>query len=85
MEMRAKLGFNEWNRYYKNASKNGNKVLLEIEEREKNRTGIKNLKVGYNKISVTLSRFLKLDPRRPNWIRVSNWKTKLSNCERFSN
>ena len=30
-----KLGFNEELDSYKNASKNGNKVLLEIEEREK--------------------------------------------------
>ena len=45
-----KLGFNSELDSYKNASKNGNRILLEIEEREKNRTGIKNLKVGYNKI-----------------------------------
>ncbi len=45
-----KLGFNSELDSYKNASKNGNRILLEIEEREKNRTGVKNLKVGYNKI-----------------------------------
>lgn len=32
------------------ASENGQKLILELEEREKNRTGIKNLKVKYNKI-----------------------------------
>ena len=36
-----KLGFNEELDSYKNASKNGNRILLEIEEREKERTVLK--------------------------------------------
>ena len=79
-----KLGFNEELDSYKNASKNGNKVLLEIEEREKNRTGIKNLKVGYNKIFGYFSEISKVglksvDPTELGYHR----KQTLSNCERF--
>ena len=79
-----KLGFNEELDNYKNASKNGNKVLLEIEEREKNRTGIKNLKVGYNKIfgyfiEISKIGLKSVDPTELGYHR----KQTLSNCERF--
>ena len=79
-----KLGFNEELDRYKNASKNGNKVLLEIEEREKNRTGIKNLKVGYNKIfgyfiEISKVGLKSVDPTELGYHR----KQTLSNCERF--
>ena len=79
-----KLGFNEELDSYKNASKNGNKVLLEIEEREKNRTGIKNLKVGYNKIfgyfiEISKVGLKNVDPTELGYHR----KQTLSNCERF--
>lgn len=79
-----KLGFNEELDSYKNASKNGNKVLLEIEEREKNRTGIKNLKVGYNKIfgyfiEISKVGLKSVDPTELGYHR----KQTLSNCERF--
>lgn len=79
-----KLGFNEELDSYKNASKNGNKVLLEIEEREKNRTGIKNLKVGYNKIfgyfiEISKVGLKSVDPTELGYYR----KQTLSNCERF--
>ena len=79
-----KLGFNEELDNYKNASKNGNKVLLEIEEREKNRTGIKNLKVGYNKIfgyfiEISKVGLKSVDPTELGYQR----KQTLSNCERF--
>ena len=79
-----KLGFNEELDSYKNASKNGNKVLLEIEEREKNRTGIKNLKVGYNKIfgyfiEISKVGLKSVDPTELGYQR----KQTLSNCERF--
>ena len=79
-----KLGFNEKLDSYKNASKNGNKVLLEIEEREKNRTGIKNLKVGYNKIfgyfiEISKVGLKSVDPTELGYHR----KQTLSNCERF--
>ena len=79
-----KLGFNVELDSYKNASKNGNKVLLEIEEREKNRTGIKNLKVGYNKIfgyfiEISKVGLKSVDPTELGYHR----KQTLSNCERF--
>lgn len=79
-----KLGFNEELDSYKNASKNGNKVLLEIEEREKDRTGIKNLKVGYNKIfgyfiEISKVGLKSVDPTELGYHR----KQTLSNCERF--
>ncbi len=79
-----KLGFNEELDSYKNASKNGNKVLLEIEESEKNRTGIKNLKVGYNKIfgyfiEISKVGLKSVDPTELGYHR----KQTLSNCERF--
>ena len=79
-----RLGFNEELDSYKNASKNGNKVLLEIEEREKNRTGIKNLKVGYNKIfgyfiEISKVGLKSVDPTELGYHR----KQTLSNCERF--
>lgn len=79
-----KLGFNEELDSYKNASKNGNRVLLEIEEREKNRTGIKNLKVGYNKIfgyfiEISKVGLKNVDPTELGYHR----KQTLSNCERF--
>lgn len=79
-----KLGFNEELDSYKNASKNGNKILLEIEEREKERTGIKNLKVGYNKIfgyyiEISKTGLKTVDPTELGYHR----KQTLSNCERF--
>ena len=79
-----KLGFNEELDSYKNASKNGNRILLEIEEREKERTGVKNLKVGYNKIfgyfiEVSKVGLKTIDPTELGYHR----KQTLSNCERF--
>ena len=79
-----KLGFNSELDSYKNASKNGNRILLEIEEREKNRTGVKNLKVGYNKIfgyfiEISKVGLKTIDPTELGYHR----KQTLSNCERF--
>ena len=59
----------------------GNNFLTDIENREKERTGIKNLKVRFNKvfgyyIEVTNSF---LDKVPPDYIR----KQTLTNCERF--
>ena len=79
-----KLGFNEELDSYKNASKNGNKVLLEIEEREKNRTGIKNLKVGYNKIFGYFIEISKVGLKSVYPTELGyHRKQTLSNCERF--
>ncbi|ERK59260.1 DNA mismatch repair protein MutS [Gemella bergeri ATCC 700627] len=79
-----KAGFNAELDSYKNASKNGNKILLEIEKREKERTGLKNLKIGYNKvfgyyIEISKVGLKSVDPTEFGYHR----KQTLSNCERF--
>ena len=76
-----KLGYNEELDKYKLASSQGKKWLVELEAREKEQTGIKNLKVSFNKvfgyyIEVTKS-FLKDVPDR--YIR----KQTLSTGERY--
>ncbi|MCF8011573.1 MAG: DNA mismatch repair protein MutS [Clostridiales bacterium] len=43
-------GYNEEVDNLRNSSTNGKKWLTELENREKNRTGIKSLKIGYNKV-----------------------------------
>lgn len=43
-------GFNELLDHYRDVTTGGNRWLLEFENREKERTGIKNLKVGYNRV-----------------------------------
>jgi len=65
----------------RNASENGKKWITELEQQEKEATGIKNLKIAYNRvfgyyIEVTKS-FYNLVPYR--YVR----KQTLANCERF--
>ena len=76
-----KEGFNSDVDEYKKASTEGKKWLLELEQREKEETGIKNLRVGFNKVfgyylEVTKSN-LSMVPER--YIR----KQTLTNGERF--
>ncbi len=76
-----KQGYNEQVDEYKKASTDGKQWLLELEQREKEETGIKNLRVGFNKVfgyffEVTKS-YLNLVPDR--YIR----KQTLTNCERY--
>ena len=76
-----KNGFNEELDRLRNIINNGKGIIEDIEQREKERTGIKNLKVSYNRvfgyyIEVTKS-FLNKVP--PEYIR----KQTLTNCERF--
>ena len=76
-----KLGFNSEVDEYKKASTDGKKWLLELEQREKETTGIKNLKIGFNRVfgyflEVTKSN-LNLVPDR--YIR----KQTLTNGERY--
>lgn len=66
---------------YREAQKNGKNWILELEQKERNETGIKNLRIQYNKvfgyyIEVTKS-FLNMVPDR--YIR----KQTLTNAERF--
>ena len=76
-----KQGYHEEVDEYRKASTDGKKWLLELEQKEKELTGIKNLKVGFNKVfgyffEVTKSN-INLVPER--YIR----KQTLTNCERF--
>jgi len=74
-------GYNEMLDKYRDAQKNGSRWLAELEAREKEKTGIKNLKTGYNRvfgyyIEVTASN-LSLVPEE--YIR----KQTLTNAERY--
>ena len=74
-------GFNGDVDYYRSIMENGSSIMESIEEREKNDTGIRTLKVGYNKvfgyyIEVSKS-FVSSVPDR--YIR----KQTLTNCERY--
>ena len=76
-----KLGYNEELDTYKKASTEGKNWLIQLEANEREKTGIKNLKVGFNKvfgyfIEVTKS-YLNQVPER--FIR----KQTLTNCERY--
>lgn len=76
-----KNGYNEQLDKLRDAIANGKKWIIDFENTEKEKTGIKNLKVGFNKvfgyyIEVTKSYF-NLVP--DNYIR----KQTLSNCERY--
>ena len=76
-----KLGYNDELDEYKKASTEGKNWVIGVETREREKTGIKNLKVSYNKvfgyyIEVTKS-YLDLVPE--DYIR----KQTLTNCERY--
>ena len=45
-----KEGYNEEADYLRNASTNGKSIILEMEAKEREATGIKNLKISYNKV-----------------------------------
>lgn len=76
-----KDGFNEELDRLRKIINSGKGIIEEIEQREKERTGIKNLKLGYNRvfgyyIEVTKSYYDKIPPE---YVR----KQTLANCERF--
>lgn len=76
-----KDGFNEQIDNFREAKNKGTSWLLDLEEKEREKTGIKNIKIRYNKvfgyyIEVTNS-YLSLVP--DDYIR----KQTLANCERF--
>jgi len=76
-----KLGYNEQVDEYKKAGAEGKQWLLELEIKEKELTGIKNLKIGFNKIfgyfiEVTKSNLGNVPDR---FVR----KQTLANCERY--
>ena len=76
-----KIGYNDEVDELKNATTQGKNWLIQLETKEKEETGIKNLKVGFNKVfgyffEVTKS-YLNLVPDK--YIR----KQTLANCERY--
>lgn len=76
-----KFGYNEEIDKLKTATTDGKKWIIELEAKEKEETGIKNLKVGFNKvfgyfIEVTKSN---LDQVPQRYIR----KQTLTNAERY--
>ncbi|MEG1718703.1 MAG: DNA mismatch repair protein MutS [Clostridia bacterium] len=76
-----KSGFNAEIDELSNLLKNGKNIILEIEEKEREKTGFKTLKIGYNRvfgyyIEVTKSN---IGDVPENYIR----KQTLSNCERY--
>lgn len=76
-----KEGFNEEVDRLRSASKDGKKWIAHLESKERERTGIKNLKVGFNKvfgyyIEVTKSYYSQVPD---DYIR----KQTLANCERY--
>jgi len=76
-----KEGYNEDIDKYREASRNGKQWIIELEQMERNRTGIKSLKIGYNKvfgyyIEVTKAN---IDSVPEDYIR----KQTLANAERY--
>ena len=76
-----KEGFNEEVDKYKKASREGKNWIASLESKEREKTGIKNLKIGYNKvfgyyIEVTKSYYSQV-PKE--YVR----KQTLANCERY--
>lgn len=74
-------GFHEDLDKLRHAMNHGTELIAEIENRERERTGIKNLKTGYNRVfgyylEVSRSYYEQVPPE---WIR----KQTLANCERF--
>ncbi len=77
-----KDGFNDQLDQYREAMRNGKKWLAELEAKERQATGIKNLKVGFNRvfgyyIEVTKSNLINLEEGR------YDRKQTLANAERF--
>jgi len=65
----------------RNASHNGRKWVADMEQRERKRTGINNLKVGYNKAT---GYFIEVSSSNINRVPVDYVRRQtLSNCERY--
>ncbi|WP_395389467.1 DNA mismatch repair protein MutS [Fructilactobacillus frigidiflavus] len=78
-----KPGYNDKLDQYRDAMQNGKKWLADLEAKERQLTGINNLKIGYNRvfgyfIEVTKGNIAKLDDSRYNRVQT------LTNAERFS-
>ncbi len=76
-----RAGFNNDVDYYRSVKDNGSGIMASIEEREKESTGIKTLRVSYNKVFgyyIEVSKSF-VDQVPPNYVR----KQTLTNCERY--
>ncbi|CAM4012809.1 DNA mismatch repair protein MutS [Staphylococcus schweitzeri] len=79
-----KVGFNKQLDEYLEASKNGKTWLAELQAKERQRTGIKSLKISFNKvfgyfIEITRANLQNFEPSNFGYMR----KQTLSNAERF--
>lgn len=76
-----KRGYHEQVDTYRKAMKDGKQWISELEQTERERTGIKNLKTGYNKVFGYYLEVTKTyqDKVPPHYIR----KQTLANCERY--
>lgn len=79
-----KVGFNTQLDEYLEASKNGKTWLAELQAKERQRTGIKSLKISFNKvfgyfIEITRANLQNFEPSEFGYMR----KQTLSNAERF--
>ena len=79
-----KEGYNQELDELKQISSGSKDFILEMEQEEKNRTGIKNLKVGFNKV---FGYYIEVSKGQCNLVKEEfgyDRKQTLSNCERFT-
>lgn len=79
-----KYGYNEELDKYKDAKKNADIMLLNVEKEQKEKTGIKNLKIGFNKV---FGYYVEISKTSLKNVNIENFgyirKQTLSNCERY--
>ncbi|MBD8068219.1 DNA mismatch repair protein MutS [Bacillus sp. PS06] len=77
-----KDGFNETLDRYRDASRNGKTWIANLEKEEREKTGIKSLKIGYNKI---FGYYIEVTRANLQYLPEGNYERKqtLSNAERF--
>ncbi|MGM8365068.1 DNA mismatch repair protein MutS [Virgibacillus sp. W0181] len=77
-----KDGFNEQLDTYRDASRNGKKWIAELERKEKEETGIKSLKIGYNRV---FGYFIEITNANKHLIPEGKYERKqtLANAERY--
>jgi DNA mismatch repair protein MutS len=77
-----KDGFNEQLDHYRSAMKNGKKWLAELEAKERAETGIKNLKIGFNRV---FGYFIEITKSNLGNLEEGKYERKqtLANAERF--
>lgn len=75
-------GFNEQLDRYRDASRNGKAWIAQLEQKERSRTGIKSLKVGYNRV---FGYYIEVTKANLHLLNESDYERKqtLANAERF--